>query len=514
MTPLARLPRLPEPAVGVLVGVGLCALFVPLALGRLIDMDEGPYLIAARLVMEGKLPYHDFFYPQMPLLPYVYGLWMALFGHSWDGARVLSALLAAGVGVLLYHHVQRLTGRRAYGLVAAVMLGTSSLVFGWYPAVKTYAFAVLTMFAAYAVLFLEHLPRRHLLSGLLLALAIDVRLYLVAVVPAFLLDLALDRVRGAGWAPLRNFGAGLAIGLLPTLAFAVIDPDVFLFNVLHYHGLRDGAPLGLVARFDQKGAIFSQLIGFDGVRGVAGAQFLLLLLLLAALAVMSARARVRVPLAATVAASVIVVSFVPTPTYVQYQCLAVPFMVVAALLFLHRLETTLPPESGRRAMGWVLALVCAFHVSAGSVDLLRYAAGHPVVPSIYRYPSPVDWRIATIREIGRVIDAHARPGADAVVTWWPGYLIETRASILPGMENQFNSWLAHLLTPAQVERYRYIAPVQVAGHIASRRSDVVVVGNFMLDGGAWYRRVLADSGYTLVRKIGNAEVYASPQGAR
>ncbi len=45
-----------------------------LALSRVrpIDGDEGYYATAARLVSEGRTPYLDFFYPQMPLLPYVY----------------------------------------------------------------------------------------------------------------------------------------------------------------------------------------------------------------------------------------------------------------------------------------------------------------------------------------------------------------------------------------------------------------------------------------------------------
>ncbi len=45
-----------------------------LALSRVrpIDGDEGYYATAARLVSHGRTPYLDFFYPQMPLLPYVY----------------------------------------------------------------------------------------------------------------------------------------------------------------------------------------------------------------------------------------------------------------------------------------------------------------------------------------------------------------------------------------------------------------------------------------------------------
>ena len=38
----------------------LAAVFVPMALLRLVDADEGIYLLSAREVMRGLLPYRDF----------------------------------------------------------------------------------------------------------------------------------------------------------------------------------------------------------------------------------------------------------------------------------------------------------------------------------------------------------------------------------------------------------------------------------------------------------------------
>jgi hypothetical protein len=52
------------------------------ATSRTIQRDEGFYLMDARLVLNGKAPYLDFFYPQAPLLPYVYALWMRVAGAS------------------------------------------------------------------------------------------------------------------------------------------------------------------------------------------------------------------------------------------------------------------------------------------------------------------------------------------------------------------------------------------------------------------------------------------------
>ena len=66
----------------------------------------------------------------MPLFPYVYGLWMWLFGFSWYAARLLSALLAVGTGLLLYQYVVRLTSKRHLGLLAVGLYADGVLAFG------------------------------------------------------------------------------------------------------------------------------------------------------------------------------------------------------------------------------------------------------------------------------------------------------------------------------------------------------------------------------------------------
>jgi hypothetical protein len=65
----------------------LAAVFFFSSRERLVDPDEGAYLLAAKLVMEGKSLFTDFFWPQMPLLPYAYGAWMKFFGTNWYAAR-------------------------------------------------------------------------------------------------------------------------------------------------------------------------------------------------------------------------------------------------------------------------------------------------------------------------------------------------------------------------------------------------------------------------------------------
>src|SRR5437870_13607907 len=88
-TVTTRIDEAHPAVVYALLAILMAAVFVPMSFFRLVDGDEGTYLLVSRLVIEGQLPYHDFHYPQLFLLPYVYGAWMKLAGYSRYGARPL-----------------------------------------------------------------------------------------------------------------------------------------------------------------------------------------------------------------------------------------------------------------------------------------------------------------------------------------------------------------------------------------------------------------------------------------
>src|SRR3989441_11026035 len=204
-----------------------------MAFFRLADDDEGTYLLVSRLVMHGQIPFHDFFYPQMFLLPYVYGAWMKLVGYSWYGARLLSVIFSIVLGLLLFRQVVGLAGARAWGVLAAVLFTFTSLVFGWYPLVKTLVLPTLLLFTAYAVLSTTS-RWRWAASGLLIGLAADCRLYVIAAVPAFILELYLtEREDPKGQLmQLARFGIGLFLTVIPNELILRTDTDTFMFDII------------------------------------------------------------------------------------------------------------------------------------------------------------------------------------------------------------------------------------------------------------------------------------------
>lgn len=90
---------------------------------RFIDGDEAFCLIAARKVAEGSVVYRDFFYPQMPFLPSVYGTWTRLVGDGWFEGRLLSCVFAALTGTLLFEHLRRSIGGISWALLGVLLFG-------------------------------------------------------------------------------------------------------------------------------------------------------------------------------------------------------------------------------------------------------------------------------------------------------------------------------------------------------------------------------------------------------
>lgn len=473
-----------------LVVAAQALVFVPMAIRRYADGDEGAYLAAATLVVDGQQPYTDFLYTQTPLLPYVYGGWFELFGESWYAVRFLSVLLAAGLGLLLFRHAERRFGT-GLGLAAAALYVSASLVFVWFTTVKTQALATLLLFAAYVVVDRTASPRAAtwLTAGLLLGLAIDTRLIFAVAVPAF------------GWAALRAgaergrsllaLAGGLAVGLLPSLVFLALDPGRFVFGNLGYHAARSSD--GLVGDFAQKVQVAENLLGIGTPDG--GQPQYLLLLVAAAAGAVGLRALGRpVSLALVVAALLAAGSFLPTPSYPQYFATTVPFLVLVAVEFVAGLRDRLDAPARR-----VLALALVPAVAVFGLLALRELARYTRIQR--------DDAIPSLERIASLVDANTRPGEEVLASW-PGYLFGTHAAYVPGMENDFANHEAAALSPEEVRRYRLATADDVERMLREGRTRVVVfkLWHELTPIPDWEGAARA-GGYRVLERIGAVTVY-------
>jgi hypothetical protein len=236
---------------------------------RIINHDEGFYLQAARLAARGEAPYLDFFFPQMPLVPWLYGMVSPPDAVALVEARRFSALLTALLVVVAsgasFIVARRWTDSKVAALVAGaaagLAVGLNPMVQTWHTTLKTHALAGLMIAVAVAATaWAACAPSRRSaflrggLAGFALGAATLAKLYIAALggllLPAVLAPIltgtsaALNsterstRVRTA----LQVAGAylaGAALAGLPALRLAWLAPQQFYFDNIGYHVATD-----------------------------------------------------------------------------------------------------------------------------------------------------------------------------------------------------------------------------------------------------------------------------------
>lgn len=121
-----------------------------------MNLDEGFYALAARAVWQGELPYRDFGYTQMPLLPYINGALLQLTGHGLIAQRAVNALWAGLTLALMAGWLGRRT-KPTWGLGVAALFSLSAAWMYFTHLGKTYAFAGLMAMGA-ALMHLDRAP--------------------------------------------------------------------------------------------------------------------------------------------------------------------------------------------------------------------------------------------------------------------------------------------------------------------------------------------------------------------
>jgi hypothetical protein len=478
------------------VFLGQLVPFLIVARYRLIDGDEGFYLMASRLVSEDRTPYRDFFFTQMPLTPYLYGLWMQVAGSSWIAARALSAILAAILGTLIFSLVAAHTKKASSGLFAAFLFVSSTLVFGWFTIAKTFAVSGLFLFLAFALI-----RSNVLASGVFLALAVDARLYLAGVLPLFLWWVYRDRNQTV------RLLAGFGLGVLPNLIFLLWDADAYLFGNLLFHSIRSES--GIVGNLPQKLYLMTQLF-FGGGAG-NGLQWSLLVGSLVCLQAARKLGDTVSRRAVELAALLSVISLLPTPSYVQYFCLCVPFLIVAAVSSGSRTLQEMKSTRAKRLAAVATAALALLYTAASAGDLGRFTRTGDGLNGIRSRTLAPNWSVDAVRSVSRAIDQFAGPG-ESVLSLWPGYIFESKAAPFPGLENNTGRERVDALRPGDAARYHILPQDEIERQIADLKPRLVVIGNqeSMFVEASPYLEMLNRSGYRVVATVLGSSIWLAP----
>ena len=96
------------------------------------------------------------------------------------------------------------------------------------------------------------------------------------------------------------------------------------------------------------------------------------------------------------------------------------------------------------------------------------------------------------------------------MSFWPGYVFQSKGQPYPGLENNAAMFLGDRLSPSQQALYRILSsPSAIQAKIASHATRLVVLGNQeygMVEAGP-LEQVLLRSSYRVVNKIGNTTLW-------
>ncbi|MCB0330146.1 MAG: glycosyltransferase family 39 protein, partial [Bdellovibrionales bacterium] len=484
--------------------------FIPayfFSMSRFVAADEGFYLLAAKLIQDGLVPYRDFLYPQSPYFPYILNRFFSLFGTSWEAARIFGVISFACLTLLLFIRARSIASRMtAYGIV--VLFITSEAALGWFLVAKPYGFVALLLFATYLLL-VGH-PRSRaaaLVSGLLLGTAIGVRSYVVVAYPFFLLPLLLTTQSRAENESESGFSkttlllallAGTTLALLPMGAISLLYPEEFWFNNLGFHLLRSA--LSQEQAFEQRVEVFQAIFGISSHPQVSGYQYPIILggALLSLILCLLKRASFDAAL--PIGGALFAISILPSPTWFQYFSITVPFFLVCT-------AQTLTYVSKRRVvLGTVISLACLL-VSLWPLPEIveRYTETGKGVPTVYT-ETLASSKIESVHEVSTFINDAVTPGT-VIFSRWPGFLFETHAEPFPTTENQFWPRVADLLSREERELYHIPSKTALPKEILEQQVPLIVIRD------RYKTRVFRDEslkkhGYALVRDIDGVKIYS------
>ncbi|MCB0328130.1 MAG: hypothetical protein KDD70_00665 [Bdellovibrionales bacterium] len=466
---------------------------------RLVARDEGFYTYAAQLLLEGQHPYIDFFYPQMPLLPYVYALGGLLGGTTWGSYRAVSALLFGGILLFSYGGVAVHRGR-VWAIVALFLVSFCHLSFEWFPVVQTYALSVFLLLVSITLLSLDSQKRWTAFSvGLFFALTVQTRLFFAPLIVVPLLTYYFSSERRK---LLPRFFYGLVVGSVPSVIFIGLNPDSYFFSNLGYHLIRSSQTLS--EEVEHKWRIFEVLFSlgrpsqkFDSFQTpfIFGGMFVALFL--------SFRLQRAARIFVSVAVLLFLVSFLPNPTYVQYFVSVVPFAIAGVIIPLasfYRSQTRL----GAKLIIAIGILFGAIYLKDVPGDMERYFKTGQGVIGIGGPSRAVDWNIPRVVEVGKSVERLCRVNEE-VLALWPGYLIGAHRRAVPKTENHFGFRAAEQLSDEEQDLFHVISVDRVSMMIKNRKIACVVGHKSAFR--PQLREALAKAGYAKAKNVGGVYLY-------
>ncbi len=412
----------------ILVGIH-ALLLIFFALNRYIEIfDEGFYLSAANAVAGGRTLYSDFFYPQMPYLPYVMSPFTGYGFATLYLTRLVSCLPAFASIVILLAILRTLSPNKVAITLALGLYAFSGLVLSSHTLIKAYSWTDMLLLVAFWSGVLRYSTSKRLawvaLVGFSVGLAVNFRLILAPA--AIVLTIAVLKNSGSRkLAAAAVFALSVIAASIPTLLLLAGDPTRFIFDNIGFHLMRNpGVDFG-ASLLQRTGVV---------VRTILNPQVLILLALLAVWFLKSRPFTRRdngrslwsdpVVIGFFTMSVVVFVYLLPNPIHQQYFVQAVPFAVIVSIRGMEMLD-----DASRN-----------FFRSISNRNLLRalgavYMLG--MIPYIVIFIAAVrgpdsSYKIGNIKDMCDYVNGTVPKGP--VLSEWTGLPVLTNRTSFPGLE--------------------------------------------------------------------------------
>ncbi len=262
------------------------------------------------------------------------------------------------------------------------------------------------------------------------------------------------------------FCAGLAVGFLPQCYWLLSDFSSYYFNNLGYHlNRRQGS---FAEELQKKEIIFRILTGLRETQKFEGFQFPMLLLSNILLLLSSVFVRSKLIVASAFALCLAVLSFLPSPTYVQYFSLSVPFLCVGAAGLCSLLL------SRRLLLYLAMILFLVFYLLPFPEDYKNYTRSGKGVIGIGNASNAKTWRVEPVEEVAQWLSEHARPH-EQVMSSWPGFLLSAPVRSYPELENHFGLYIADRVPVADRRKFKIMSWSEFSEKIARGSTRLLVL---------------------------------------
>jgi hypothetical protein len=411
---------------------------------RQVNLDEGWYLWASKLVYEGNVLYRDFAFPQSPLLPYVYGVFQRVWGQGLYQGRLTSVLLTIPALILGARIAKRLGGEGT-GLIF-LLLQVTTLYAAAYNFIfaAPYALAVLLlMLSVYFALSAPSQGTRNVLATACAVLATGARLSAAAaMLPLAIYLIVTSRKRGR---------AALTVGVTTLLSLAIVfgpfivmGRDVLLYDIFGFH--TDRMPLDwqlMAARLSLRRTLYAFAVPLG--LACAGAVTAAISLLRSH----DRRGMVRTHLPELMISAMVIALFIahfmPRTTDSYYNSLQIPLLNVLNSLLLISMWRGLRNVAATRFARYLLL--------AGVLFLnLTQQAWALIDRELIAFP--LRNQVEIVRDAARFITDTAQPRS-LLLTFDTQLAVESGMAVPPGFEMSFFGYRPTWQT-AQALEYRVI----------------------------------------------------------